>query len=305
MKPFGILYTIVVLVGSVIAFVPAAFYLLLFATAGLGLPLLVAPTAAIYLTGLWPSIFLWEWTRRVLPSVTLAISSLALVAVGPGFVAREIAERDAGAAKSADADEVFQPPDSRVRLLQYQKADPENARSTSSFATCLPLCQLLLVRKDVEAIEVTGVASDKRKTDVVTYRRTLQRPCPALRIEPQWLLPETKSAERDGLCIVASPNTIGETGRVRIDQYGSFWRSSSKIFHIPEYTNVVEVKVLQGGNWKTTLRGKIYRTRVLSIPLAFALPDSQGMTSPSFSRETREFGFNSEYEMVRAALGIQ
>lgn len=174
-------------------------YLVLF-TFGVGLPLLYANTALIYLLAAAPALILLKSTPRNWRLIALAAIPLLVVAIGVPLLTETLTAHHVQHYLSGDVSGSFAETPRSVELVsaaQYYAGLSDPPKS----AGCDTLCQRLLLSRRVDIVRVTRKSTEwSGEIDHVIEQRNT---CPEAFGPNEPMLPETKDALVSGACFIS------------------------------------------------------------------------------------------------------
>lgn len=302
LKAFAINYLVVAgLTVALVAF-PSLLFPIFVVTGPVALPLLFVPTVAVYLTVLWPAVLVWSMGLRV-TAAGLAVVTLAIAAVGPGLLARRLAERDAKLVLATDINgRLSSPP----RAIEFEVPPTPFADRFKPLrnAPCDEACQILLLGREVDAVRVRGVWPKTRHSlSPVVYTYQERPSCPKAFDEGKTALPVTQIAASQGRCIV--PIVDGEWApgiKFIVSKESEGWTSSEPLLHTAGDLTRYELWTAEGQDWRIVSRTTELRTKVLSIPLLFSYWQNLQLGG---ERRKLVFGATNAAEVLRAAAGYR
>jgi hypothetical protein len=300
---FLVLYVLVAVISAAVALIPGLATLVVVLTFGLGLVLLPAPTALIYMTALWPAVLL----RRVGLGLICALA----VAVAPGMLSRWTADSDSKTVLAADIARKFSSPPRRIEFEQ-------DVRETTGYgdrierllnAPCEEMCQTLLLSRQVDEIRVTAIGAGTRAPRgqvSVVYSYQQRSGCPSAFSRGGLALPATEMRATLGECIVASVDAPwSDSARIVVTQ-GRDWTARASWLHDKRSFTRYEVYASSDTKAVPLARYTHLQTSVLSMPLVYGPIDSYGLQiNLGFRRHQVTFNPSDIGLVLRDALGFK
>lgn len=306
MKFFAPLYVIVAGLAALFIIQPVTLVYALLFSFGFGFPLVFVPSAALYLTALWPAV-LAKWRGFSWPrALAIAAAGVLAVALLPGMAARMLAGHDAAAVLSKDVLGRLASPPRAIEFEQVRRGDVVRVDSLR-LAPCDALCQNLLLAREVDAIRISSLLL-KRAPDVHIVYTYEERPdCPRAFADAKTALKTTQHAASHGRCIIASIGAEWAPGtKILISETREGWRSTILLLHTAGDLTRYEVLVFEAGAWQLRARTTELRTKVLRTPLLFGFPDSYGFNlRPGWERTLITYNNSDRTSVARASLGYR
>ncbi|MBR0714457.1 hypothetical protein [Bradyrhizobium liaoningense] len=179
---------------------PTVLVVLVLFTFGVGLPLLYANTALIYLLAAAPALILMRSTPRNWRLIALAAIPLPVVVIGVPLLAETLTARHMQHHLSGDVSGSFAETPRSVELVSVAQYYADLSNPPKS-AGCDTLCQRLLLSRRVDIVRVTRKTTERSvEIDHVIEQRDT---CPEAFGPNEVMLPETKDALVSGICFIS------------------------------------------------------------------------------------------------------
>lgn len=290
--------------------IPGVAMILLFATLGLSLPLLLLPTVLLYYTLALPGLLVACQPGRRWTGLALAAALPVLVGVGVPLLARHQAERDAATWMKDDkiveveASALLTPP--VVELLERRDLRPFQLKHPLSTFACSALCQTLLGEGLASRVRVgiENVTDGQRAEQSVTYRIESRTDCPEAFAKGTPRLPVVANVVASGRCFVAdgedttrpdwrfANRTLHPTARKKTPQREGFLTGKSGVRQIV-------VHQISGDRRRLVWRRTAVEGRPLFLPLSAQIHMSMNSSSGGLAwirseQRLRPFVFEKE-----------
>lgn len=182
-------------------------------TLGLGLPLLFAPSALVYLLCLLPAFGFWPSRGSRFIGVAVSLALVALVAVFPGILSRNEAQAIAEIAAMSDR-RVAEPVNARsMEILRPAVFDPNHGVFPFSSDPCPAECRYLLISGQMDWIRVNmtvthwnGTGRNKTEQQLSTFVAASGRDCD----------PERRETPSDQRCVLVGPNSESDAAMLAV-----------------------------------------------------------------------------------------
>jgi hypothetical protein len=300
---FLVLYVLVAVISAAFVLAPWVATLVVFLTFGLGLVLLPAPTALIYMTALLPAVLLQR--------IGLGLVCVFAVAVAPGMLSRWAASSDSKAILAADIANKFSSPPRRIEFEQSVRETTGYGDRTERLlnAPCEALCQTLLLSRQVDQIRITAIGAGTRAPRgqvSVVYSYQQRSGCPSAFGRGGLALPATEMRATRGECIVAVIDAPWPSSAKIVVTQGRNWKAKTSWLHNRRSFTRFEVYRSDGTNAAPVARYTQLTTSVLSMPLVYGPVDSYGLQiNLGFRRHSSVFNTTDIGGVLRDVLGLK
>jgi hypothetical protein len=275
--------------------VPNVLVVLVLFTFGVGLPLLYANTALVYLSATAPALILIRRTPRNWWVIALAAIPIPVVAIGLPLATEVLTAFNARHYLADDVSGDFAEAPKSIELVSNAEyyAGPESPLKN---AACDRLCQRLLLSRNVEIVRVTRVSTDRfARAAGLDYVLEQRDNCPDAFGQGEPMLPETKDAMVSGTCFISRrPGPEPMLARIEISSTKfrtpqDLGQDFARAFDAIGLIQVLKISEASAGGWSLKLQKTQVNFSHWMIPLNLFYAPCHGlcMGHPVFMRTER------------------